>query len=92
MISLLVLIWISIVILISHLTCDKSKIEAVAFLVAQWVSIWAVLYEAGSIGQQGKLKKAFRVSAFVVFISYMLIISYLTLSRHFGFKSLEDLF
>lgn len=83
MTSLFVLIWISLTILILHSTNTGSKIEAIGYLTAQWVSIWAVLYEAGSI-EKGRFKRLFRISTFVVFILYMLIITYLLLSRHFN--------
>jgi hypothetical protein len=92
MTSFIVLIWISIIVLISHLTCTKSKIEVVAYLVAQWVSIWAVLYEAGSMKQQNILKRTFRILAFITFILYMLVISYSYLSVNFGLYPLENLF
>jgi hypothetical protein len=92
MTSFIVLVWISIIILISHLACTKSKIEVIAYLVAQWISIWAVLYEAGSMKQQSALKKFFRILAFVTFIFYMLVISYSHLSINFGLYPLEDLF
>lgn len=92
MTSFIVLIWISVTILISHLACTKSKIEVIAYLIAQWASIWAVLYEAGSTGQQSTLKKPFRILAFATFILYMLIASYSQLSASFGLYPLENFF
>jgi hypothetical protein len=91
MTSLVILIWISLVILVSFTINGGSKIEIIAYLIAQWVSIWAVLYEAGSL-KQGRFKRFFRILTFISFIFYMLIISYSILSRKFNINPLEDIF